>query len=394
MENTNAIFIFCTEMRAIIFSLIFFLSGNYVVTDLLGFTNSIKNGFVGFLLYLIFLISFDQYKKVDTTLLMVLAGILPSLALNGFALSLYVLFFAVLIFAICPLSKGEFIKILRIIFLANVILLFIVYVQAILIFMTPGLLKYSYPVVESDFSANGEIIHWIQRLGVMTQERIWLFGRQLPRFSGFMTEPSAFVFAAVMPAIFLDDMDKKRFSRIWAFVPYLFLSRSTFLFGIIIGYLVLRSLVKITRVKYARVIMLLSVAFFLMFLPVLFARIADYLEFTEFFFLTNKTHSFQSRLNSILTVLESVSLTGVKGIELNGMPLTLFWLGKFGIIGLMSLLFFFERILHKNQSKTLFFVVLYALLFLSKGWITLLFFIIITSYAKFSPSSEYSQAKS
>ena len=81
-----------------------------------------------------------------------------------------------------------------------------------LFYFDQSLLSYAGPVSSTglELSENIEIRHWISYLGSTTNEQFDFFGRVLPRFSGYLTEPSAVPNLIFLPLLIESLHNKKK----------------------------------------------------------------------------------------------------------------------------------------------------------------------------------------
>lgn len=199
--------------KILILVILYFSTSNWIITDYF-MSPSTKNYFLGWLL-LMFIVTLLNSKNTNFNLGAFLFSIIgiSAVAINGFVyMSLLIQHFFLFILAFYFLNFKNTLSIYKSINRINYFLILLIPLQMFLFYFDQSLLKYAGPVSSTglDLSENIEIRHWISYLGSTTNEKIDFLGRTIPRFSGYLTEPSAVPNLIFLPLLIEALNNKKK----------------------------------------------------------------------------------------------------------------------------------------------------------------------------------------
>lgn len=374
------------NLFVILFTIIYFLTSNWIISDYFISINT-KNIIVGILLIGIIITRLN--KKINYSRFMNLFSIIIFLSVaNNYFINKSLLFqsFFLFIFSFLFFNDNEILKIYKLINRVNYFFLILLIIQIILIFKNQNLLKYSYPLTSTDleFNTKVEVKHWIQYFGNMTNERFEYFGKILPRFSSYISEPSGVANLIIIPLIIETLIThKKIISHTLIILSLGIIFRSGFLtlFILWIFITLIFNYFKILRRKsyYLLLITIFSISIYL-----LSSKLGDFLYLlneSNLYSLQNKNHSVGVRLYGLGEMLKNINFFGNHKTEIYGVGLIFHYLILYGypiIFILISLLIN----LKKNNKLIILNLILFDYFFLSKGFSSIFGLILLYGYSK------------
>jgi hypothetical protein len=347
-----------------------------------------KNIFVGIVIFCIIVLihtSIEQYPAPSFLALLIGLFITIPLFIHGSTnVSLIVQGFFILAISF-SLTRDFLHSTLNCISLIINMFVLISALQYILIFTNPSYLAYSYQVTSTGLNMNqtAQISHWIQYLGLLTNERYEVLGHIMPRLGGFLTEPSAVPNLIILPKILLWEIEQKNSYSNYLFLAAVFiLYRSGFVtmyIGFYVLLLVLRRLHLLHRFYLLSIPILLFTVFNLSDLaPILL----EFLDDKSVYGLENKSNTVAVRVLGLSRMLGDVEFWGNTESTLFGVGFLFVYLVRFGwlisapLIWLLYLLW--------TKDGLVFHLILFAALFLGKGFSSFGILILITLYAESS----------
>lgn len=372
----------------LIFVILYFSTSNWIITDYF-MTPSMKNYFLGGLMFIFisFLLIKQNYKFNIGALLFSITG-MTAVALNEFVyISLIFQHFFLFVLAFYFLNFKDTLSIYKSINRINYFLILLIPLQMSLYYFDQSLLLYAGPVSSTGLGLNEniEIHHWISYLGSTTNERFDFFGKDMPRFSGYLTEPSAVPNLIMLPLL-IEAMHnrKKIIPHLIIIIFCVFIYRSGFVTIYTLSILILLIAQKsnlITK-KYFLVISL-TVALSIFFLLPSMASIYSYIG-TDIFSLANKTNSLNTRTFGLLEMASEIKLFGNHYVGIYGVGIMVHYLILYGY----PIIFFLGYVaykLYQNEKFFIFYIFLFSLLFLSKGFSSIFGIVLLLSYASYKP---------
>lgn len=376
-----------TKTLAVLYTIYYFLTSNWILADFF-ISPETKNLFVGLVIFSYVLVIYTSIQQnSNVSLITFFFGICITVALlvNGssnFSLIVQGLF---LISISISLPK-EFLKItLNYISVVINIYILISAVQYVLIYFYPSYLSYSYQVTSTGLEMNekAQISHWIQYLGLLTNERYEVLGHTMPRLGGYLTEPSAVPNLLLLPKILLWEIKRNYSYRNFLILGVIFvLYRSGFVTVYICIYVILLAL---RRLHLLDRIYLLSIPLFI-FVVVNLVNLAplllDFLDDNSVYGLENKSNTVAVRVFGLSKMLSDIEFWGNTETTLFGVGFLFVYLVRFGwlVAGPLSWL------LYKlwKQDGLVFHLLVFAALFLGKGFSSFGILILIVLYVESS----------
>ena len=384
--------------KILILVILYFSTSNWIITDYF-MSPSIKNYFLGGLLLLLImhLLSSENYKFNIGALLFSIIG-MWAVALNGFVyISLLFQHFFLFILAFYFLNFKTTLTIYKTINRINYFLILLIPLQMFLFYSDQSLLSYAGPVSSTglELSENIEIRHWISYLGSTTNERFEYFGRSLPRFSGYLTEPSAVPNLIFLPLLIESLHNKKKIiTHGMLIILCVFIYRSGFvtIYAVLILLLLLAQKFDLLSKKYFLVISLTLGFSVLLLLP---NFVGSYLEneaAIDVYSLTNKSNTIVSRTLGLFEMISQIKPFGNHSADIYGVGMLVHYLILYGYLILFFIGYLFFK-LYQNKKFFIFYLLLFSLFFLSKGFSSIFAILLLLSYAanKSPVSNKHSQ---
>ena len=385
-----------SKLSLILFCICYFMTGNWTITDI--FISPIfKNILIGLFFGIILILRLSYKKKIFNIYLFFLAIIgIVSVSINGFsAFSLIFQFIFLLLFSLSYFDLNEMKYVLKFINRICFFLVLISFIQMVIIILNQDFLKYAYPITATDLDLNStaKIQHWIQYMGGLTLERYDFFGYIVPRFSSFLTEPSAVPVLIIFPKIISSYLNK---FNLLDFLYILFLViffRSGFvtIFSVLFLLFYLYSKINFPffRTSIIGIIALLAIVF--QSIDNLSLDFIDYSNQNEVFSLQDKQNSVYTRIDGAKDMVANFKFFGNHSTEVYGVGLIVYYMTMYGFLGLIYLIFFTYK-LYKFNHKLLILIFSFNLILLSKGFSTVFPFILLTYFClNASASYKYTQ---
>jgi len=380
------------NITVFLFVVCYFLTSNWTISDYF-VTPSIKNIALGFILLTILFIRIYR-RKMNFNYLAFIFSVIGIISVFANSLTYMSLLFQcvfMFVFSFYLFNKLEIIKVIKTINIVTYLFLFITVIQIVIIYFNQDLLIYSKPVTSSGLLLNesARIEHWIQLLGNMTNERYDFLGRTIPRFSGFLTEPSSVPNLIFLPKI-LEIIYKKKISffDLLFFLVSSLIYRSGFV-SIYLFYVILILFISNFKNLYTKIIPLSIVpiaAFVFLFLADLAIQFLELSQIYEVYSLTNKDNTITTRVIGVNEMISNISLFGNHSTQLYGVGWLLHYSILYGIFGGIFVLFFTINIFLKKYYF-IFYLLIFALLFLAKGFSAVFILMILISYVQKSSFS-------
>lgn len=382
----------------LIFIIFYFSTSNWIITDYF-MSPSIKNYLLGGLILtlIMYLINSKKYKFNTGALLFSIIG-MWAVALNGFVyISLIFQHFFLFTLAFYFLNFKNTLKIYKTINRINYFLILLIPLQMFLFYSDQSLLSYAGPVSSTGLvlSESIEIHHWISYLGSTTHERFEYFGRSLPRFSGYLTEPSAVPNLIFLPLLIEAIHSKKKI------IPHglliilcVFIYRSGFvtIYAVLILLLLLAQKVDLLSKKYFLVISLTIGFSILLFLPNVVLIYLENEGAINVYSLSNKANTINTRSLGLFEMISNIRPFGNHSVDIYGVGMLIHYLILYGYLVLLFIGYLFYK-LYQNKRFFIFYLLLFNLFFLSKGFSSIFSIILLLSYAsnKAPDLKKYSQ---
>jgi len=380
------------NITVFLFVVCYFLTSNWTISDYF-VTPSIKNIVLGFILSTILFIRVLR-RKINfnyTAFIFSVIGLISVLANNLAYMSLLFQCLFFIIFSFYLFDKSEIIKVIKTVNIVTYLFLCITIIQIVIIYFNQDLLIYSEPVTSSGLILNesAKIEHWIQLLGNMTEERYNFFGRTIPRFCGFLTEPSAVPNLIFLPKILEIIYNKKiSFLDILFFLLSLLVYRSGFV-TIYLFYAILILIISNFKYLYTKIIpfSIVPLSVFIFFFLADFAiQFLELSQVYEVYSLTNKGNTLNTRVIGVYEMISNISLFGNHSAQIFGVGLLVHYSILYGVLGGVFVLFFTINIFLKKYYF-IFYLLIFTLLFLSKGFSAVFILMILISYVQKSSFS-------
>ncbi len=179
----------------ILFVFLFYSFGQYGLISYFPLSTLISRGALLIFFLFVLVVFFKSPQKLKPNRLFALFFFI-AVMLNGSVVNVKLNYLIVLILAFILTNEKICRSIVVNLNVVNAVFSFFMIVQVILIILDDSLLYYAKPIYWSDFQPNQiiEVEHWVQYLGFMTKERFTFFGfSNLPRFAGYLSEPSAWL---------------------------------------------------------------------------------------------------------------------------------------------------------------------------------------------------------
>ena len=379
-----------------IFVVFYLLSGNWTVSDLIA-PPIVKNLFLGFLfLFVVIYTVQESYRKQSFLLILFgLSVLIPSL-LNGTSnLSIY----SQSLLIIClgyfgTITDEELDKIL--IILNKIFLIFMVFhtIQWLIIFYNQSLLIYAYPITSTDLPLYevAKTKHWIQLMGNLTNEQFTILGRRMPRFAGYLTEPSAAANLILFPRVLL--VLRRKFITMNDFLFlffFLFIFKSGFItiYTSLIFILFIFNHFKLLN----RVTSIIGILFFAIIISGLGFYSYNFLEILadySIYGLENKSNTVEVRVISFYNIINNISLFGNSQLETAGVGAAFLYLARYGVLFIIPIVLLLKK-LYRNEEFIVLFMMIFALLLLGKGMSSFSLIILIFTYAQASFGYKHTQ---
>ncbi len=371
-----------------IFVILYFSTSNWIITDYF-MTPSMKNYFLGGLILICIssLLIMQRYKFNIGALLFSITG-MTAVALNEFVyVSLIFQHFFLFVLAFYFLNFKDTLSIYKSINRINYFLILLVPLQMSLFYFDQSLLSYAGPVSSTGLGLNEnvEILHWISYLGSTTNESYDFLGKDMPRFSGYLTEPSAVPNLILLPLLIEAMHNRKKIIPhliIIIFCVLIFRSGFVTIYTLAILILLIAQRSNMITKKYFLVISLTVGLSIIFFLPSL-ASIYSYSDI-DIFSLANKTNSINTRSSGLLQMASQIKPFGNHYIDIYGVGIMVHYLILYGY----PIIFFLGYVaykLYQNKKFFIFYIFLFSLLFLSKGFSSIFSMILLLSYASYKP---------
>ncbi|MAW08503.1 MAG: hypothetical protein CME61_09535 [Halobacteriovoraceae bacterium] len=384
--------------KVLILVILYFSTSNWIITDYFMSPNT-KNYFLGGLIFILimFLLSSRKYNFNLGALLFSIIGIC-AVTLNGFIYnSLIIQHFFLFILSFYFLNFKNTLKIYKTINRINYFLLLLIPLQMFLFYIDQSLLSYAGPVSSTglEFSENIEIRHWISYLGSTTGEQFDFFGRVLPRFSGYLTEPSAVPNLIILPLLIESLHNKKKIiTHGILIILCVFIYRSGFvsIYALLTLLLLLFQKFNLLSKKYFLVVSITVGFSILLFLPSLVLSYLENESSINIYSLDNKFNSISSRTLGLYEMVSQIKPFGNHSVEIHGVGLLVHYLILYGYFILLFLGYLFYK-LYSNKKFLIFYLMLFSFFIMSKGFSSIFALILILSYATNNPpaSNKYSQ---
>lgn len=384
--------------KVLILVILYFSTSNWIITDYF-MSPTTKNYFLGglILILIMFLLSSRKYNFNLGALLFSIIGI-SAVTLNGFIYnSLIIQHFFLFILSFYFLNFKNTLKIYKTINRINYFLLLLIPLQMFLFYIDQSLLSYAGPVSSTglELSENIEIRHWISYLGSTTDEQFDFFGRVLPRFSGYLTEPSAVPNLIILPLLIESLHNKKKIiTHGILIILCVFIYRSGFvsIYALLTLLLLLFQKFNLLSKKYFLVVSITVGFSILLFLPSLVLSYLENESSLNIYSLDNKFNSISSRTLGLYEMVSQIKPFGNHSVEIHGVGLLVHYLILYGYFILLFLGYLFYK-LYSNKKFLIFYLMLFSFFIMSKGFSSTFALILILSYATNNPpaSNKYSQ---
>lgn len=371
-----------------IFVILYFSTSNWIITDYF-MSPSIKNYFLGGLILLLItlLLNSKKYNFNKGAILFSIIGMSAVIA-NGFLyVSLIFQHFFLFILAFYFLDFQNTLNIYKKINRINYFLILLIPLQMSFYYFDQSLLSYVGPVSSTGLGLNEnvEIRHWIQYLGSTTYENLGFLGRTLPRFSGYLTEPSAVPNLILLPLLIEALHNKKKiFTHGILILLCVLIFRSGFvtIYASLILSLLLAQKFDLLSKKYFLFISLTIGFSMLLFLPNI-AMIYN-LSSIDIYSLANKSNSINARAFGLFEMFSQIKPFGNHSVEIHGVGMLVHYLILYGYPILFFIGYLFYK-LYQNKNFFVFYLLLFSLFFLSKGFSSIFGIILLLSYASNKP---------
>ena len=381
-----------TNITVLFFVVCYFLTSNWTISDYFVSPN-IKNIALGFILSTILFVRIHR-RRINFNYWAFIFSVVAIISVFANSITYMSLLFQcvfMFIFSFYLFNKLEIIKVIKTINIITYLFLFITVIQIVIIYFNQDLLIYSKPITSSGLALNESagVDHWIQLLGNMTSERYDFLGRTMPRFCGFLTEPSSVPNLIFLPKI-LEIIYKKKISffDLLFFLVSLLIYRSGFV-SIYLFYVILILFISNFKNLYTKIIPLSIVpiaAFVFLFLADLAIQFLELSQIYEVYSLTNKDNTITTRVIGVNEMISNISLFGNHSTQLYGVGWLLHYSILYGIFGGIFVLFFTINIFLKKYYF-IFYLLIFALLFLAKGFSAVFILMILISYVQKSSFS-------
>lgn len=379
----------------LIFVILYFSTSNWIITDYF-MSPSIKNYFLGGLILLLItlLVNSRKYHFNMGALLFSMIGIW-AIAFNEFLYtSLVFQHFFLFILAFYFLYFQKTLNIYKAINRVNYFFIPLIPIQMLLFYTDQSLLAYAGPVSSTGLGLNEniEISHWISYLGSTTYENLDFLGRTLPRFSGYLTEPSAVPNLIFLPLLIEALHNKKKIILHGILIIFcVLIYRSGFVTiyaSLILSLLVAQKFDLLSKRFF--LVLSLSIGFLILFSLQNIALIYDSSNI-DVYSLSNKSNSINARSFGLAEMASQVRPFGNHSVEIHGVGMLVHYLILYGYPILFFLGYLFYK-LYQNKKFLIFYLLLFSLFFLSKGFSSIFGIILLLSYAVNKPpdSNKYS----
>lgn len=371
------------------FTLYYFLTSNWIIADLFISPNT-KNLVVGIIIFGLLVIHYASMSEyVVPRLLLFYMGLFVALPLliNGSS-NVSLLLQGAFMMAI-SISIDNIDSLLRctLKYISWVVNIFVIItaVQYVFIFFNPSFLTYAYQITSTGLEMNesARITHWIQYLGLLTNERYEVLGHIMPRFGGYLTEPSAVPNLMLLPKILLWEIEGKITLRNWLFLALvLFLYRSGFVTFYILFYI---SLILLRRLNILSVIYLISIpslVYVVFSLDTLTPLLLELFEGGQVYGLANKENTVGVRVLGLYKMISDIEFWGNTESTLFGVGFLFVYLVRFGWLIIVPLIWLFYKLM--KQNMLVFHLILFAALFLGKGFSSFAIIILVILYVESS----------
>lgn len=370
----------------LIYTVLYFLTSNWIIADYF-FTRGSKNLLVGgaIILLLMHLVQTRKYNFSFGAVLFSSVGIF-SVIFNGFTYdSLLIQHLFLLIFSLFFLTFKNTINIYKLINRVNYVFLLIIPIQMSLFYFDQSLLSHAGPVSSTGFDVEESVnaSHWIAYLGGTTNEKFLFLGKILPRFSGYLTEPSAVPNLIFIPLIIEALVDNKKIilhSILIVFCVIIFRSGFVTIFSLVTLILLILQWFKMLSKKIVLIIAISLGCAIILYLPNLVPLFIDNLDESDLYSLTNKNNTLISRTAGAISMLQEIKPFGNHLIPIHGVGMLLHYLILYGYLIIFFLVYLFHK-LFVNKKFLIFYILLFDLLFLSKGFSAVFPLLLILSYA-------------
>lgn len=370
--------------------ILYFSTSNWIITDYF-MSPSVKNYFLGMLLLLltIYLLDSKNNKFNIGALLFSMIG-MWAVALNGFVYtSLLFQHCFLFIFSFYFLNFKTTLAIYKVINRINYFLILVIPLQMFLFYSDQSLLYYAGPVSSTglELSENIEIRHWIAYLGSTTSERFEYFGRFLPRFSGYLTEPSAVPNLIFLPLLIESLHNKKKIiTHGMLIILCVFIFRSGFvtIYAALILLLLLAQKFDLLSKKYFLVVSLTLGFSALVYLPNLAVSYLDNESAINVYSLTNKSNTITTRTDGLFEMVSKIKPFGNHSADIYGVGILVHYLVLYGYLILFFIGYLFFK-LYQHKKFFVFYLLLFSLFFLSKGFSSIFAILLLLSYATNKP---------
>lgn len=278
----------------------------------------------------------------------------------------------------------------------NYFLLLIIPLQMLLFYFDQSLLRYAGPISSTglELSENIEIAHWISYLGSTTNESYEVFGRTLPRFSGYLTEPSAVPNLIFLPLLIEAIHNKKKIIPHGALIIFcVLIYRSGFvsIYSTLILLLLLAQNFDLLSKKYFLVISIAIGITILYFLPNLAFTYIENENSINIYSFENKSNSIMSRTFGLLEMISQIKPFGNHSIEIHGVGLLVHYLILYGYSIVLFIGYLFYK-LYQGKNFLIFYLLLFSLFFLSKGFSSIFTMLLLLSYSTNKPPVIYKRS--
>ena len=370
--------------------ILYFSTSNWIITDYF-MSPAVKNYFLGMLLLLstIYLLDSKNNKFNIGALLFSMIG-MWAVALNGFVYtSLLFQHCFLFIFSFYFLNLKTTLAIYKAINRINYFVILVIPLQMVLFYSDQSLLSYAGPVSSTglELSENIEIRHWIAYLGSTTSERFEYFGRFLPRFSGYLTEPSAVPNLIFLPLLIESLHNKKKIiTHGMLIILCVFIFRSGFvtIYAALILLLLLAQKFDLLSKKYFLVVSLTLGFSALVYLPNLAVSYVDNESAINVYSLSNKANTITTRTDGLFEMVSKIKPFGNHSADIYGVGMLVHYLILYGYLILFFIGYLFFK-LYQNKKFFIFYLLLFSLFFLSKGFSSIFAILLLLSYATNKP---------
>ena len=379
------------NLKTLIIVTLYFSTSNWIITDYF-FSPNVKNYLLGILLVtlIIYLVISEKYYFNFGAFLFSAIGLTAVLMNGAVYTSLLIQHFFLFIFSFYFIDYRTTMNIYKTINRVNYVLISLIPVQMFLFYSDQSLLSFAGPVSSTglDLGETVEIRHWISYLGSTTTERYDFLGRSLPRFSGYLTEPSAVPNLVILPLLIEAINDRRKIISHGLLILFcVFIYRSGFV-TIYVSAIILLILLHRARVLSSQYFLMASLGsglLVLAFLPTLVIAYLDNESAISLYSLTNKSNTAISRTMGVFDMISNIKVFGNHAVEIYGVGILVHYLILYGY----PILFFISYLgfqLYKNCYFFEIYLLLFSLLFLSKGFSSIFPLVLLLGYATYGRS--------